>query len=204
MRHIKETKCEKNNFSSFFVPHAQTERSTVVALWERGIVFSVCSMFLRIVVQAIFVYFLIFYCFLPFPPKKAADSAAGIKQCKRSCLPHHWLLQTVRGCKCLHIYLGREKTATAPCLSRRRLKKKQPFFCQRMGRKWVDPPALEVLFLPGNSIMPRDVQWHLQIIKTVSLGAGSDRFPSTPVMSGRRRAAVIVSFSPEVKASACH
>lgn len=79
--------------------------------------------------------------------KKDADSAAGIKQCKRSCLPHHWLLQTVRGCECLHIYLGREKTATAPCLSWRRL------ICQRMGRKWVDHPAVLVLFPLKSSVM---------------------------------------------------
>lgn len=40
-----------------------------MAVWDRGNVFSVCSMFLQIVVQAIFVCSNIFYCFLP-PQKK--------------------------------------------------------------------------------------------------------------------------------------
>lgn len=110
----------------------------------------------QMVVKAVFVLRLCLLCVSPslLSPQKAADSAAGIKQCERSCLPHHWLLQAVCGCQCLHIYLGREKTATTPCLSRRRL------ICQRMGRKRVDHPVEALSFLPGNGVM---VAWECSV-----------------------------------------
>lgn len=148
---ISETyqrKPNKNYFSSFSVFHTETECCTIMAIWGRRNVFSVYHMFLQTVVKVMFACSnVVVFCSLTGKKKKDADSAAGIKQCKRSCLPHHWLLQTVRGCGCLHIYLGREKTATAPCLSWRRL------ICQRMGRKWVDHPAVLVLFPLKNSVM---------------------------------------------------